>query len=602
MRLSLVEKIGVLIIVALIALALRFLWLNPSQMGDLVLYGAYWLLLILTVAFGWHLYRTDLRSGIKRWLSQQGWMLLILAGLLVCALIHERFLFKINYDEHVLMSISRSMHYGHIAGWQADGRIFFGSMTGVSFLPDKRPVFHPFLLSLLHNFTGYRLANAFVLNGLLAGVALLGVYKLGWNLGGRWGGLLFAALLAGVPLFAQNATSGGFDLLNMTLIIALSVAVWHYFKSPEVGNLGIIAFISIFLANTRYESVLYAVVPFLCLGVIWIKDRSRVDLPWVMIFSPIAILPALLANGVFTSKEAFFQMSRSEFWNYKNYGPNLEHGVAYLFDPDRGGTNSLLLALFGILSLIVLPLLIRRELATRKSISPGGLTLIVVGSILLCNVVVILGLGWGKWDDVLVSRFTLPLWFLLAWSVTHTTSTLLPEVRLAQGLKIACAIAITYVVVFSVADASSGRATNKFKPAFLLARSIEFIKQYDPWRQALIIGGSALPYLNEGYPAISFTSADKIVPAVNFKLYEKVVVVLHYKRDSSTGAWMGDASMIPFEGASFEMLKEFQLDPFNRIVIAKVLSLPAEKTPKWVPSTEDESPEAYARRIYRMLP
>ncbi len=601
MRFSALAKLGLLLITALVALGLRFFWLTPGRMGYLVLHWAYWVLLATTVAFAWHLYKTDHYRLAGKWLARQRWVLMILVAIWALSLVHERFLFKVNYDEHVLLSISRSMHYQHIAGWQADGKLFYGSVTGLSYVADKRPVFYPFLLSLIHSVSGYRTSNAFVLNGLIAGVALLCTFKLGSNLSGRTGGLLFSILLAGVPLFAQNATSGAFDLLNMTLIGLLAVGVWRYFAESSERNLIFVSFVAIFLANTRYESLLYASVPFLCAMLTSIRDRRLIELPWMMVLMPLAILPALLSNGVFSSSEAFFQTTRDEFWNIKNYAPNLEHAVAYLFDPDRGGTNSLLLAFGGIFSLVCLPIVLRREFARRKGLGVGSLTLGTVGVILVANVVIILGLGWGEWDDPLVSRFTLPFWFLLAWVVIHLFASL-PPLTAEKYLRAGAVVSGLWLVVFAASDASASRATNKLGPAFLLARSIEFIKQYDPWRQTLIIGGSALPYLNEGYPAITFESGSKIVPLINYKLYESVVAILHYKRNSTDGSWMGDATMAAFEGAKFQTLKEFHLDPFNRIVIAKVLSVPDEKTPAWIPSSDDEDSDAYARRVYRMLP
>lgn len=600
--LSVLPRIGLLVIAALVALGLRFFWLTAEQISSVVLHGAYWLLLASATAFCWFLYSENFFRAAWTWLRQQRWMLAVLAALCAVSLIHERFMFKINYDEHVLLSISRSMHYEHLSGWQADGKLYFGSVTGVTYVPDKRPVFYPFVLSLFHSATGYRTENAFILNGLVAALCVLCVYRLGAGLGGRMAGFMFGALLVGVPLFGQNATSGGFDLLNMTLIALLANGVCSYFKTPSPRNLTMISFVAVFLANTRYESLLYALVPYVCYLINCIRSRELARLPWLMVLLPLGLIPALFSNGVFNSSEAFFQTTRDEFWNVKNYIPNLEHAVAYLFDPDRGGTNSILLAAVGAVSMVFLPIVIRRELlGSEKPIPAGALSLLVVGAVLIANVVLTLGLGWGKWDDPLVSRFTLPFWFILAWSVMRVIASMSPG-KAEASFKGGALIAGLWLVVFSAGDASAARETNKLGPAFLLARSIEFLKEYDPWRKTLVVGGSALPYLNEGFPATSVESGAKVVKVVNHRLYENVVVVLHYKRNSTDGSWMGDATMAAFEGAKFQTLKEFHLDPFNRIVIAKVVSVPDEKTPKWIPSTDDESPDAYARRVYQMLP
>src|SRR6185436_2307184 len=85
---------------------------------------------------------------------------------------------------------------------------------------DKRPLFFPFLLSLVHDVGGYRPANAFILNGILSFVFLGLVFVTGRMLAGRVAGWLGVALFAGLPLLAQNSTGGGFELLNLVMLLA----------------------------------------------------------------------------------------------------------------------------------------------------------------------------------------------------------------------------------------------------------------------------------------------------------------------------------------------------------------------------------------------
>lgn len=615
------EKIGFLAVGALAVLGARFLWLDAAQMSWVVLRCGYWFFVGLSVLFLSHSIRERLWGRAGKWLMAQGpwvWVLIIALTLLLCA--HERFLFRINFDEHVLLGISRNMHYEHLAGWSTEGRLYWGSVTTVAHSVDKRPIFYPFVLSILHNLSGYRPANAFVLNVGLTVIALLGCYRVGWLIGGRWRGALLVCLLAGVPLLAQNATSGGFDLLNVTLIILLTAAVAQYMRKPNAGALITIGFLSMFLANIRYESIVYILVPCFCWFIGWLRTggavlggswrdwftgKDSVPFPSLLLLLPLAALPAMFSNGVFNSTEAFFQMSKDEYWNMSNFRPNLEHAVAFLFDPDRGGTNSVLVALAGVLALIILPLALRRRYSEQRRLDADALTWLVVGGFVFANASLLLGLGWGRWDDPLVSRFTLPFWFLLAWTVTLSVGYVLqgrPAASCSYFGKFAVIVALGNVIFFAVPDASSEKATNKLQPAFMLARSIEFIKEYDPWRRSLIIAGSSLPYLNYGYPSIGFHMVQRVPQAVKYELYENVLVVFHYKRNGATGEWEGDLTMKPFEGGKFETLETIHLDPFNRIIVARVISMNYDGVPEWVPSTEDEAPEIYARRVYEMLP
>jgi hypothetical protein len=46
------------------------------------------------------------------------------------------------------------------------------------------------------------------------------VYTLGRMLAGRVAGWLGVVLFAGLPLLSQNATGGGFELINLVMILA----------------------------------------------------------------------------------------------------------------------------------------------------------------------------------------------------------------------------------------------------------------------------------------------------------------------------------------------------------------------------------------------
>src|ERR1019366_5861835 len=118
----------------------------------------------------------------------------------------------------------------------------------------------PLLVSVLHDVTGYRVANVFELNFLLTPFVLLGGYLLAHKLGGRLAGYVAAGLLATFPLLAQNATSGGYDVLNMALGSALMLVTLAYFQSMERSRgplMNLSLALALLLAATRAESVLY---------------------------------------------------------------------------------------------------------------------------------------------------------------------------------------------------------------------------------------------------------------------------------------------------------------------------------------------------------
>src|SRR5450432_4297934 len=82
-------------------------------------------------------------------------------------LVHETFGFKIGMDEIMLLGTSMSMHLDKTVLVPVRGNDIQGTFAILDGMMDKRPLFFPFLVSLLHDLTGYRPANAFVLNGTL---------------------------------------------------------------------------------------------------------------------------------------------------------------------------------------------------------------------------------------------------------------------------------------------------------------------------------------------------------------------------------------------------------------------------------------------------
>ena len=100
-------------------------------------------------------------------------------------LVHESFGFKIVMDELMLLGTSMSMHLDRVALTPLRGNDIQGAFVVLDGIVDKRPLFFPFLVSIVHDLSGYRPENAFFLNGLLTFVLLGLTWSLGRRLAGR---------------------------------------------------------------------------------------------------------------------------------------------------------------------------------------------------------------------------------------------------------------------------------------------------------------------------------------------------------------------------------------------------------------------------------
>src|SRR5258708_19276052 len=171
------------------------------------------------------------------------------------------------------------MHYFRDVAMMVRGYDIQGVFLSTDNYLDKRPYFYPFLVSLLHDLTGYRLLNAYLVNAMLMPAALGLVFVFGRLLTGWQGGLLAVVLLGSLPLLGQNATGSGMELLNFVMILAAMVLAAEYLRAPKEEALAALALAAVLLAQARYESALYVlpVAGLVFLG--WLRAR-RILLPW----------------------------------------------------------------------------------------------------------------------------------------------------------------------------------------------------------------------------------------------------------------------------------------------------------------------------------
>ena len=187
---------------AVVAVYFGFIGLEVEVGGMVVKrYGYYFLLttFVLWVAALGRLWRRR-AAGDYPSRREYLWAGLAIASLSLVAIGAESFRCKVLYDEFVLQSTAYNMHYFRDTATMVRGYDILGVFLSTDNFLDKRPNFYPFLISLVHDFAGYRPLNAYLLNAVLLPVALGLVYYLGRRLNGLRGGLLAVLLLGSLPL------------------------------------------------------------------------------------------------------------------------------------------------------------------------------------------------------------------------------------------------------------------------------------------------------------------------------------------------------------------------------------------------------------------
>jgi hypothetical protein len=404
-----------------LALLVGFHTFTPDQSMQAIIYGGYWVMLLLTILFGWSLFRVWRESG-PSWETIRAaprWPVLLVTVCGGVLLAQERFGFKILMDEIMLLGTSMSMHFDKLALVAMRGHDIQGAFQLLGGQLDKRPLFQPFLVSTLHDVTGYRPENAFVLNAILTFVLLGLAYRAGRRLAGRAAGALAVLLLTSLPLLSQNVTGGGFEVLNLVMILTALLLGMRLLERPDDKTMDAFCLSGVLLAYTRYESVLFLLPVALLILWIWWRERGP-RLTWVFTFAPLYLVPYALHNRVFGVRESSWELASKPGYSRPfalAYVPdNIAHALNFFFDTSGAQGNSLVLAALGLPALAFLALWTFKTLRTARQQPPARVVLAIFSSGFAAHTVLMMCYFWGKFDDPVIRRLSLPLnlWLVLA--------------------------------------------------------------------------------------------------------------------------------------------------------------------------------------------
>jgi hypothetical protein len=526
--------------------------------------------------------------------------------------VHEPHMFKVLFDEPSHVAGSLMMHEERMAVAPGSAHRFYGGLVYKDNYPSFRLYSFQVVLSVVHDLTGYRPENVFVLNGAITLVVMSLLYLAGHRIAGQRGGLLAVLLLAGLPLLAQNATSGGYDVLNLALLLGLFLATGRHLRDPTKENLDLMVSVGVVLALTRYESIAYLIVPVVAAAIGWVRQR-RITLSWAAAISPLLTLPSFAANVILLTTDTFLlaqiREEGQEFFDTANIFPHVQDLVVYLFSVDNDGTNSVLLSVMGAASLFGLLVAVATRLPKRSttiSIEGGllaGLALLTLGlyALTLANF-------WGSPLDILAARFTLPLQAVFALSTCWAFADFRRSRAVPRG---ALWVSVAYVILAAVPANSKHTSTDMMVAGRSMQWFVEYAKKHDAGR-TLYAAQSNMPMVINKLPAVSIKSLNQrriqAAQCLQAGIYDEIVVHQFLWVDPVSGRLHPGVGDSIDEGFVYEVLEQekFLPDAVSRIVrltgvrgeSGEVIAL-SEVTP---PRTEFASGDEQVSYLYGLLP
>ncbi len=568
------------------AVAVGFRLFSPRQIERLIVQGGYPFILALFAAFGFFALRVAVprREAWLGALRRPGWgAVAVLAGT-IFAVWSDAFAHKVLFDEYVLQGTAWHMHATKEIGAPIRAYDFAGTWLAVDTFLDKRPYFFAFVVSLLHDFTGFRVENVFVANVALTALTLGLVWWLARRLTGRAApAALAVALLATLPLFGQNATGAGMEMHNLAMIAVAMACATLWLERPDPDRLVLLVLAAALLAQCRYESAIFTVPIALVIAIGWWR-AGRVVLPWVACAAPLLLVPYAWLDRFVQSKPVLWQLREGETARFSRgyVANNLEGAWRFFFSTTADQPNSLGLTLAGAGALGVAAWAIlgwlRRARGERPAWAPAQVVVALFGVFIAGNLALLMFYYWSRLDEPIAARFALPLCFALALMVGWAAHRLDQRGRATR--LVAAGLAV-WVLTLGARAYAHRFYTEHNQVMHELDWELEQVRAHRG--PVLVITSKAtMPYLLQRIPALNTSIARGRGAEITFHqrlgTFHEVLVARVLRPTSAEG----DLAVDPDDA----LPENFQLEPLARkrfggrwIEICRLTAINAERAP-----------------------
>jgi hypothetical protein len=537
-------------------LVMLLLGLTPStgQLSAFFTHGAYPIIFILFVCWSLRLinvYGRRMMAGARR-----HWTGLLLAGGLVAFIfVVSPPKFKVLTDESNLIAVSMMMHENKTATIPIEG--IYTDFAPPHFLTQvpKRPIFFPFLVSLLHATIGYSPYNGFVLNFILGWALLYCMYLFVSNALGKAYGLLSMLLLASAPIFVVYVTSSGFEVLNaLIILVSFTLLVEVYDRRAEVNTTELLLLTLLLLSHCRYESLIYIPVFVLVLvPYLWRQQFFR-KMSGLTVAMPLFLLPVFwqrlthLHIPEINKVDYNLVQKVTAPFSLQNLLQHLDDNIYVLLGIDPKWGFSFVLAAMGIVGfyLICSDWIRGKELLLKKPVLWSGITTFVL------LLALISAFFWGRFTIPMDNRLALVFLPYIVWCGTYGVYRTCRWTKMLPAAPLAV-LAVFHLLYFWPYGAAQ-RVVNTMSLPYEYRSALAFLNEKYPNRPGtLILAQYPGMYLIHRYSAYRITGIDKILNALPNQTIERIVALQRF--DLKSGEIAVESKLKgPFETTLLEQI------------------------------------------------
>ncbi|MCR9243962.1 MAG: hypothetical protein NXI31_02950 [bacterium] len=454
---------------------------------------------------------------------------------------------RMQFDETSLCGTAQNMHLNRtammgLAAVPAAGVPVSGERGTFDITDgklDKRPTLWAFLVSVVHDISGYRVANAFAVN-LALWFLLLAMVAVA--VGARAGAILGATAplaLFSTPLLPAAATGAGFELLALVLLAAVALAALGLLERPGPTQVQWLVANALLYSWSRYESVAIAVgVVVLALA---LASRSRrrsasIDGALVgrsgglmMVGAAALLVPLLLLLWHSRDRGFYLEAGEGELVALAHVGRNLGALLGAMFGAGLAHSFPGWLGGIGVLATLV-------WIVRRRCIAPATVVIVPV----LAQTAVVLLWFYGDVTERTAERLYLPVAALV-------TLALLGVPLLERRARHVIAVGMVGLAVMRGIVMANGDAVPEHRTQQLLEQVDRVLAEvpHDPTRTVWVTT-VAQYFVVHGRAALPPHAFDKREPMVG----GAAVYVLETPLDPVLGGWFGQPTAVLGQHAS----------------------------------------------------